>query len=224
MNNAASLQSKLGYGFKDRALLSRALTHRSRGQNNNERLEYLGDSILGFVIAEALFARFPTAPEGDLTRMRSQLVRRQTLAAQARGLAMEQCLLLGGGVLKSGAGDHNAMLADAFEALVGALYLDSNLSTVKTVLLRLFEAQLGQISPLNQKDHKTRLQEHLQKHGLPLPVYEVVTQSGKAHALTFTVACRTGNLTEPVTASGETRRSAEQNAACKALALLEARP
>ena len=222
MSDSASLQSRLGYGFKDQALLDRALTHRSRGRNNNERLEYLGDSILGFVIAEALFARFPTAEEGDLTRMRSQLVRRQTLTAQARDLALERCLLLGGGALKSGGGNHDAMLADAFEAVVGAIYLDSDLPTVKTVLLRLFEAQLGEISLLNQKDYKTRLQEHLQKHGLPLPVYEVVAQSGKAHALTFTVVCRTDNLAEPVTASGETRRNAEQNAACKALALLEA--
>ena len=222
MNDPASLQSRLGYQFKDRALLVRALTHRSRGRDNNERLEYLGDSILGFVIAEALFARFPTASEGDLTRMRTHLVRKQTLAAQARNLAMEGCLRLGGGALKSGAGDHDAILADAFEAVVGAIYLDGDLPTVTVVLLDLFDEQLGRISPLAQKDHKTRLQEHLQKRGLPLPVYEVVERSGKAHALTFTVICRTDGLPEPVAASGATRRSAEQNAACEALALLEA--
>lgn len=221
MSNLPQFQTRLGYQFNDGVLLTRALTHRSRGRSNNERLEYLGDSILGFVIAEALFVRFPTAAEGDLTRMRSHLVCKQTLTAQARRLAMEQCVLLGGGVLKSGNGNRDAILADAFEAVVGAIYLDSDLPTLKTVLLALFEEQLQQISPRNLKDHKTRLQEHLQKLGLPVPEYEVVGQSGKPHALTFTVACRTGNLDVPVVAGGDSRRSAEQNAARKALLLLE---
>ena len=225
MNNAqndlARLQTDLGYSFTDQALLIRALTHRSHGRSNNERLEYLGDSILGFVIAEALFVRFPNAPEGDLTRMRSHLVCRQTLAVQARRLAMGRCLLLGGGVLKSGDGERDTTLADALEAVIGAICMDSDLPTVKTVLLSLFAQELQQISPRNLKDYKTRLQEHLQKQGLPLPVYEVVEQSGKAHALTFTVACRADNLEVAVVAGGESRRSAEQNAARKALLLLE---
>ncbi len=219
MNNPSQLESQLGYRFKDQALLRRALTHRSRGGRNNERLEYLGDSILGFVMAEALFVRFPRVAEGDLTRMRSRLVRRETLAAQARSLGMPACLRLGGGALGSGSGD--ALLADAFEAVVGAVYLDSDLSTVKTVLLKLFTQELAQLSPHTPKDYKTRLQEHLQKHGLPLPLYEVIEQSGKPHALTFTVACKVSALTEPVTAGGASRRSAEQACARRALSLLD---
>ena len=142
--------------------------------------------------------------------MRSHLVRRETLAAQARELAMQQCLLLGGNALKSGGSDRDAILADTFEAVIGAIYLDSDLPTVQTILLKLFDRQLAQISPLNPKDYKTRLQEHLQKQGLPLPVYEVVDQSGKPHALTFTVACsgeRSGH-------AGYGRRS--QPAQCRA--------
>ncbi len=222
MNDPASLQSRLGYQFKDQGLLSRALTHRSRGRSNNERLEYLGDSILGFVMAEALYARFPAAPEGDLTRMRAHLVCGPALAERARSIKVERCLLLGGSVRKSGGGERDAILADAFEALVGAVYLDGGMATVKAVLLALFDDQLKQISPRDLlKDHKTRLQERLQKRGLPLPVYEVVGQSGKSHAPTFTVSCQTDGIEEPVIAAGDSRRNAEQSAACKALSLLE---
>ena len=224
MNDPASFQRQLGYQFKDRALLSRALTHRSYGRDNNERLEYLGDSILGFVIAEALFLRFPGAAEGDLTRMRARLVRKQTLAACARELAMDRILHLGGAALKGGDGSQDAILADAFEAVVGAIYLDSDLATLKVVLLGLFAERLDQISPLEEKDPKSRLQEHLQQRGHPLPVYAVVAQTGKDHALTFTVACHAGALPEPVLADGPSRRSAEQSAAGKALALLETHP
>ena len=221
MNDPASFQSRLGYQFQNQALLTQALTHRSLGPDNNQRLEYLGDSILGFVIAEALFVRFPEVMEGDLTIMRSHLVRRETLAAQARELAMQQCLLLGGNALKSGGSDRDAILADTFEAVIGAIYLDSDLPTVQTILLKLFDRQLAQISPLNPKDYKTRLQEYLQKQGLPLPVYEVVEQSGKPHAPTFTVACSVSGLAAPVTAAGISRRSAEQGSARKVLLLLD---
>ena len=198
------------------------MTHRSRGGDNNERLEYLGDSVLGFVMAEALFVRFPEVPEGDLTRMRSRLVRRETLAGRARCLAMRECLRFGGSILKNAGDDHDAILADALEAVIGAVYLDSDLPTVKAVLLKLFERQLAQISPHNPKDDKTRLQERQQKHGLPLPDYEVVAQAGARHALTFTVACTVSNLAEPVTATGGSRRNAEQSAARKVLSLLDA--
>ncbi len=221
-SHRAALQLRLGYHFKDEGLLARALTHRSYGSDNNERLEYLGDSILGFVMAEALFEQFPQIAEGNLTQMRAQLVRRETLAMQARNLAMEQCLLLGGGELKSGAGDRSAILADALEAIIGAIYLDSDMPTVKAVLRVLFAQQLCEISPCNLKDYKTRLQEYLQKRGLPLPVYEMIKQTGKAHALTFTIACRADNLTTPAVANGDSRRVAEQNAARKALLLLDA--
>lgn len=220
-NDSASLQAMLGYRFDNQALLARALTHRSCGGSHNERLEYLGDSILGFVIAETLFTRFPAAAEGNLTRMRARLVRRETLAAQARRLNMQRCLLLGGGALKSGENDRDAVLADAFEAVVGAIYLDGGLEPVRAVLLGLFEGQLAKVSQYSPKDDKTRLQEHLQKHGLPLPIYEVVKRTGKPHALTFTVACRVENLAAPVIAVGDNRRSAEQESARKTLAMLE---
>ncbi len=220
MNELASLQSRLGYAFNNQALLSQALTHRSYRASNNERLEYLGDSILGFVMAEALFMRFTKVPEGDLTRMRARLVCQSTLAAQARGLAVGECLLLGSGELKSGGGERDSILADALEAVIGAIYLDSDLPTVKAVLLGWFESPLAHISPRNPKDHKTRLQEHLQKLGLPLPVYEVTAQSGKPHALTFTVTCQVSALAEPLIASGNSRRNAEQSAAQQALSML----
>ena len=211
----------LGYRFTDRALLNRALTHRSCGRDNNERLEYLGDGILGFIIADALFTRFPRASEGELTRMRSQLVRKKTLADMARKLGLNHCLQFGGGAIKGGVGDHDSVFADGFEAVIGAIYLDSDLATVKTVLIGLFAEQLRQVALNEHKDNKTRLQEFLQKHGMPLPVYEIVAQSGEAHAKTFTVACIIETLPE-ITATGGNRRTAEQDAASKALALLHA--
>lgn len=217
-NDLALLQTGLGYQFKDQALLTRALTHRSRRGGNNERLEYLGDSVLGFVMSDALFVRFPEAREGELTRMRARLVCRETLVAQARRLSLGRHLLLGDSTLKSGG--HDAILADTLEAVIGAVYLDSDLPQIKGILLKLFEPQLAQISPQSPKDYKTRLQERLQKHGMPLPVYEVVEQSGKPHAATFTVVCKASGLA-PATASGGTRRSAEQRAAREVLAIIE---
>ena len=176
---------------------------------------------MALLLQKALFLRFPGALEGDLTRMRSQLVRKETLAAQARYLDMQHCLQLGSGELKSGGYDRDSILADAFEAVMGAIYLDSDLSTVKNTLLDLFKQQLEQISPLDLKDHKTRLQEHLQKHDLTLPIYQVIAQSGKPHALTFTVSCTVSFLPDPVTAVGSSRRSAEQNSAEKVLSILD---
>lgn len=213
-----SFQSRLGYRFKDRRLLARALTHRSWGAEHNERLEHLGDSLLGFVITETLYARFPAASEGDLTRMRSHLVCREALAARARDLAMLPCLRLGDSIT---AGGHDAILADAFESVVAAVYLDSDLPTVKRILLTVFERQLARISPHNPKDAKTRLQERLQKRGLPLPDYQVVGRAGKPHAPVFTVSCKVSGLAEAVTASGGSRRDAERRAALGALSKLE---
>ena len=220
--NLVSLQTDLGYHFNNQALLTRALTHRSCGEENNERLEYLGDSILGFVIAEGLFERFPGGGEGELTQMRAQLVCNENLAVRGRGLALQRCLLLGGSALKSGGGENDSIIADAFEAVIGAIYLDSDLATVKKILLKLFEPHLAEVSPFSPKDDKTRLQEHQQKRALPLPLYEVVEQSGKPHQPDFTVACRVSGLPEAVTATGGSRRAAEQDAARKALSMLEA--
>lgn len=216
-----SFQSRLGYRFKDRRLLARALTHRSWGADHNERLEHLGDSILGFVITETLYARFPEASEGDLTRMRSHLVCREVLAARARHLAMQSCLRLGDSIAANAGDGHDAILADAFEAVVAAVYLDSDLPTVGRVLRAVFERPLERISPHNPKDAKTRLQERLQKRGLPLPDYQVVERAGKPHAPVFTVSCKVSGLAEAVTASGGSRRDAEQRAALGALSKLE---
>lgn len=225
MSERAAFQRRLGYQFDNQALLRRALTHRSVGGEHNERLEYLGDSVLGLVMSEALYARFPGVDEGGLTQMRSLLVRREALAEQSRRLALGDCLRLGDSIRKSGGGgagsESDALLANTLEAVIGALYLDSDWATVKRVLLALFAPQLAQISPYNPKDYKTRLQERLQKHGLPLPGYEVVGQSGAAHALTIRVECVVSGLAAPVTASGPSRRAAEQDAARRALALLD---
>lgn len=226
----AALQTRLGHRFQNQALLRQALTHRSAHRSSqpscgdsNERLEYLGDSVLGLVMAEALFARFHAATEGALTTMRARLVCNQSLAAQARRLNLQACLLLGDGEAKQA--DHHAhrdsILADAFEAIIGALYLDSDMPTVKQVLLQHFAEPLQQSSPHQHKDDKTRLQEHLQKQGLPLPRYEVVAQQGKPHAPTFTVTCQVSELQASARASGGSRRSAEQKSARKVLALLQ---
>ena len=214
---------RIGYRFNEPALLRRALTHRSRSADNNERLEFLGDSVLGLVVSEVLFMRFADASEGDMTRMRAKLVCKESLASCARELSLQEGLLLGGGEIKRGDDSiAEAILADAFEAVVGAIYLDSDWATVKNVVLQVFESQLQEISRHNIKDDKTRLQELLQKRGLPLPVYEVVGQSGKPHKLTFTVACRTDDY--EAVGDGDSRRVGEQNAARKMLILLENSP
>lgn len=213
-----SFQSRLGHRFKDRRLLARALTHRSWGAEHNERLEHLGDSLLGFVITETLYAKFPAASEGDLTRMRSHLVCREALAARARELAMQPCLRLGDSV--AAGGSREAILADAFEAVVAAVYLDSDLPTVRRVLRAVFDRPLARIASHSPKDAKTRLQERLQKRGRPLPDYEVVECAGKPHAPVFTVSCKVSGLAEAVTASGGSRRDAEQRAALGALSKL----
>ena len=217
MSGLESVESRIGYQFTDRALLKRALTHRSRGGRNNERLEFLGDSILGFIVAEALYHRFPRYAEGELTRMRSRLVRRETLAGLAREIDLSAALLLGSGELKSGGHNRESILADAFEAVVGAIYLDSGLQAARETVLAMYRPLLETISPEDTKDAKTRLQESMQRHDLPLPVYTVIEQSGKAHALVFTVSCQVDMLAEPVVAKGTSRRAAEQRSAQMAL-------
>lgn len=220
MTDPGRFRSRLGYHFDDPALLRQALTHRSRGGRNNERLEFLGDAILGFVVAEALFRQFPRASEGELTRMRARLVRRETLADIARQLEMGPHLNLGVGELRSGGADRDSILSDALEALIGAIYLDSGIEAATGVLLRLLEEQLGSVSPDIVKDPKTRLQELLQKQGLPLPLYEVVRQEGKPHELLFIVECRAGEPAAVFRGEGGSRRDAEQQAALQAIEAL----
>ena len=216
------LQERLGYDFGDSGLLERALTHRSVGARNNERLEFLGDAILSFVIAELLYRTEPDAHEGRLTRLRAHLVRRETLAAIARELELGAALRLGPGELKSGGRGRDSILADAFEAIIGAIYLDSGLAACREVLETLFGERLARAArEVGLKDPKTRLQETLQGQGRALPQYTVVKLEGAAHDQSFTVECQVEGIPRPVTGSGSSRRKAEQDAASRALEELD---
>lgn len=212
------LLRRLGYVFKDESLLDRALTHRSAGSEHNERLEFLGDSIINFITAEYLYRAQPDAREGQLTRLRALLVRRDTLAEVARELDLGTALKLGGGELKSGGRDRDSILADALEALVGAVYLDSGMDSCRNLVQRLFAEKMAQAQQRRvAKDAKTRLQERLQANGLPLPSYEVVEVKGAAHNREFQVFCRVASLDNPTRGTGGSRRQAEQAAARLAL-------
>ncbi|MDX1514179.1 MAG: ribonuclease III [Gammaproteobacteria bacterium] len=225
MNDAARrLTEHLGYSFSNESLFERALTHRSAGSRHNERLEFLGDSIINFLIAEALYRAMPDAREGQLTRLRALLVRRDTLSSVAREIGLGDALRLGGGELKSGGRERDSILADAFEALFGALFLDSGIDTCREMIGRLFADRIEQARARRAaKDPKTRLQERLQGDGLPLPDYEVIEVKGAAHDQEFTVACRVETLKRPTTGSGPSRRKAEQAAARAALESLDQR-
>ena len=215
------LSKKLGYTFNNKDLLLQALTHRSAKGIHNERLEFLGDSILGFVIAEVLYQQFPSHDEGDLTRMRSSLVRGVTLAEIGRGFNLGEYLILGPGELKSGGHRRDSILEDAVEAIIGAVYLDSDNDTAKSLVLSWFAERLENIKPGNeQKDPKTRLQEYLQARKIALPLYEVIHTSGQSHNQQFTVRCTTDVINTEVITKGTSRRKAEQAAAQQVLALI----
>lgn len=221
MNKLTVLQKKLGYHFNDEAMLVRALTHRSAGSRHNERLEFLGDSLLSMVVADALFRRFPKVNEGDMSRMRATLVREKTLAELAREFDLGEYLILGPGELKSGGYRRESILADAVEALIGGIYLDSSIEQMWTLLLSWYESRLNNIQPgIDQKDPKTRLQELLQGQRKPLPTYTVVNVIGEAHNQKFTVHCQIDGVPEPVIGIGTSRRKAEQSAAEHALDIL----
>lgn len=211
----------LDYRFSDVALLEMALTHRSVTQNNNERLEFLGDAVLGMVIAEELFKRFPEANEGDLSRLRASLVKGETLAEIALSLKLGDVIRLGQGELKSGGFRRKSILADAFEAILGAIYLDGGFDNCRNIILKHFSSRLDAVSPETaQKDPKTRLQEYLQANQQALPGYEVVDIAGEAHAQTFTIECQVEGV-QTVRAQGSSRRKAEQAAAGMILDSLE---
>ena len=212
------LQRKLGYTFSQAELLQQALTHRSASSKHNERLEFLGDSILSYVIANALYQRFPRVDEGDMSRMRATLVRGNTLAEMAREFELGECLRLGPGELKSGGFRRESILADAVEALIGGIFLDSDIQQIEKLILNWYQSRLEAISPGDkQKDPKPRLQEFLQGRHLPLPSYLVVQVRGEAHDQEFTIHCQVSGMDEAVVGVGSSRRKAEQAAAEQAL-------
>ncbi len=221
MNNPLlKLSQRLGYQFKDEALVTLALTHRSLGGVNNERLEFLGDSILNFVIAEELYQRFTSAREGKLSRLRARMVKGKTLADVAREFELGEFLLLGSGELKSGGHRRESILADTVEALIGAIYLDSGLDVTRERILSWYETRLDSLTLEDPtKDPKTRLQEHQQGLHQRLPQYDVVSIEGPSNKQVFTVTCRVPDQ-PPGRATGTSRRAAEQASAEMILAQL----
>ncbi|MDT9587192.1 MAG: ribonuclease III [Candidatus Arsenophonus melophagi] len=217
------LQHQLCYTFKDMELLKQALTHRSIKGVHNERLEFLGDSILSFVITNHLYHRFPKVDEGNMSRMRATLVRGNTLVELAREFDLGKCLRLGAGELKSGGSCRESILANTIEALIGGIFLDSDIKTTEGIVLAWYDNRLSEISPGDrQKDPKTRLQEYLQGHHLPLPHYFVVQVRGEAHEQEFTTYCQVSGIKEAVKGVGSSRRKAEQAAAERALEIIGA--
>jgi ribonuclease-3 len=212
------LEKALAYTFKQQGLLNQALTHRSAKGQHNERLEYLGDSILGFVIADYLYHQFPKHKEGDLSRVRSSLVKGDTLSIIGRELQLGDYLQLGPGELKSGGHNRDSILADAVESIIGAVYLDAGLDESKALIMRLFAERLKNMNPnLLLKDNKTRLQEHLQARGLPLPDYQVKDILGADHKQEFIVSCQVAGIAEEIVCKASSRKKAEH--ACAKIAL-----
>jgi ribonuclease III len=214
----ASLLKVLGHRFTDDGLLELALTHRSAGEPNNERLEFLGDALINACIAEILYRRHAGLEEGDLSRLRANLVNQEALAEVARGLDLGAHLVLGPGELKSGGHRRASILADALEALVGAVFLDAGFGAARDVILHLFDSRLASPPPAESlKDAKTRLQEVLQARDLPLPVYAVESVRGEPHQQVFRVSCSVEPLKIRTEGEAGSRRSAEQEAAKHAL-------
>ena len=220
--NYARLEKKMGYYFSDLSLLSLALTHRSCGSHNNERLEFLGDALLNSCIAQLIYAQFPKEKEGMLSRLRSALVKGETLAEIAREFDLSDYLILGEGERKSGGFRRDSILADTIEAIIGAIFLDSGMDACQEFIEQLFERRLqGLSTDQHLKDPKTRLQELLQARQLPLPVYTIVNIDGQAHQQQFRVRCDTVLLKEGPVASASNRRMAEKMAAAKVLESIE---
>lgn len=216
------LSRRIGYFFADLGLLELALTHRSFGGKNNERLEFLGDSILNYVIAEDLFHRFPKAKEGELSRLRASLVKGDTLAELAREFELGDYLKLGAGELKSGGFRRDSILADTVEGIIGGMYLDAGMDVCRQHILAWYKERLDATSlKIVTKDAKTRLQEYLQARKHALPQYDVVNIVGEPHDQLFYVHCFIELCEEAIEGKGNSRRIAEQNAAAKALKQLE---
>ena len=204
----------LGYNFKDPQLLQAAVTHRSAGGQNNERLEFLGDAVLGYIVADWLYTLFPDADEGQLSRLRASLVKKETLADIARSVTVGDYLYLGSGELNIGGFRRDSILADALEAILGGIVLDRGFEACRACVQRLFSSKIRQVSVLDElKDPKTRLQEYLQSRKLDLPVYEVTSVTGKSHNQQFHVECRVAGTQQSSQGKGSSRRRAEQAAA-----------
>jgi ribonuclease-3 len=222
--DTARLQQKIGYNFRSSALLKLALTHRSAGSQNNERLEFLGDSIVNHIIAEALYQRFPKSREGEMSRMRANLVKGETLAELARELEIGDFVVLGAGERKSAGHRRESILADTLEALAGAILLDSDVEQCRSTVLTWFEPRLKTLSAgAAEKDPKTQLQEILQARNQPLPEYDLVSVCGQDHAQQFQVACRLSDPRLAVQGEGSSRRKAEMSAASAVLRALSER-
>ena len=216
-------RERLGYHFADEGLLELALTHRSASSRNNERLEFLGDAVLGLVVAAAVFKRRPAAGEGLLSRIRSRLVRGETLAELARELGLGELVRLGGGEARSGGHQRTSVLANALEAVLGAIYLDGGMAAAEAVVLKLYAGRLAELPDEDAlTDPKTRLQEWLQGRALPLPEYVLVDTRGEEHDKVFDVLCRLASPQIEAVADGSSRRQAEQRAAVRVLEQLTA--
>ncbi len=219
--NLDKLESIVGHHFLDSKLLDRALTHRSFSSFNNERLEFLGDSVLGIIVSGILYRLYPDSEEGELTRMRAQVVKKDTLAQIARRQQLGKHLQLGGSAAKGGGTENDSILADALEALIGAVYLDAGLEQAQVTVEAVFEEELSAIDPgRTAKDPKTELQELLQSKGLLLPKYKVESISGSSHEPDFVVSCYLEGNQLVQTGTGSSRKSAEQAAAKKLLLIL----
>ena len=215
------LEKTLQYRFEDQGLFARALTHRSAKGRNNERLEFLGDAVLDFVISEALFRLRPQADEGDLSRLRSALVKDSTLAAIAAELEIGEHLILGSGERKTGGHRRQSILADALEALFGAIYLDAGFAVTKSIIDRIYAKRLESLPDANElRDPKTRLQEWLQARKLALPVYDLVEVTGQDHKQRFSVTCTVDEKSQSTRGESASRRGAEQQAARRMLEIL----
>lgn len=225
MRQVSALCPRIGYDFRDFNLLSLALTHRSvSGRDNNERMEFLGDSILNFIVGHALFERFPQGKEGQLSRLRASLVRGETLAQLAGEFGMSEFLALGPGELKSGGARRESILADALEAVIGAIFIEAGFDETRRVVRRWFQSRLQSLTlDDTTKDNKTRLQEFLQGHKIPLPEYRILSVVGASHQQMFQVECLIEGMSDCFTGTGMNRRQAEQQAAGYALASLSAK-
>lgn len=223
MNDHKLLGARIGYTFNNPAYLETALTHRSANKNHYERMEFLGDAVLNFVISSELYKLYPQASEGELSRLRAHLVKGESLSKIAGELALGDFLRLGSGELKSGGFRRKSILADVLESIIGAIYLDAGFVAAQDFILHVFADRLTSVGGVKElKDPKTRLQEYMQAKALELPTYEVVKTTGQVHNQTFEVSCSVSILDEPVYGSGSSRRKAEQAAAEQVLELIHA--